>query len=136
MKKKIIKRKQSPAVLNKGYTVIGVVQKGHGRGLAMGAQTANFDVSAAGALPPGLYQCEAAVGNACYKGLLYYGINSLTNRNCLEVHLLDYEGSDLYGTMVTVKTNRFIRSPKQFKNVGDLTRQIQQDVESVAKPKV
>lgn len=113
--------------LNKTQTISGIVLTGHSNGEKVGARTANLDISLAKDLPKGLYSCKVDLNGAFYRGLMYYGINSLTNEDCLEIHILEFSG-DLYGKKITAITERYLRFPKRFKNVAELSEQIKRDL--------
>ncbi len=113
--------------LNKTKTISGTVLAGSNNGEKTGARTANLDLDLAKGLAPGLYSCKVNLESAACRGLLYYGINSLTNKDCLEVHLLEFNG-DLYGKNITISTERYLRFPKRFKSVEKLSEQIKKDL--------
>ncbi|OGJ14088.1 hypothetical protein A2554_01045 [Candidatus Nomurabacteria bacterium RIFOXYD2_FULL_35_12] len=58
---------------------------------------------------------------------MYYGINSITSKDCLEVHILEFNG-DIYGKNIIVSTERYLRFPKKFKSVEKLSEQIKKDL--------
>lgn len=118
-------KNKSPRV----FVITGVVKEGHRQGEAVGARTANLDLSAARNLPPGLYAGEVAWEGKKYQGLLYYGVNSLIGKDCLEVHVLDFVGN-LYGRTITFTTRRYLRPPKHFSSVVELAEQIKKDLEA------
>ena len=112
-------------------TIVGVVRSGQGRGGEVGAKTANLDISLARNLTKGLYACRVTVdktSRVLYDGLLYYGINSLTNQDCLEVHLLKFKG-ELMGKEIAVVVGRYLREPKKFDTIEALREQISRDVQ-------
>ena len=113
--------------LNKTTIINGIVLPGNNNGEKTGARTANLDVNLAKDLARGLYSCKVDLGGMSYRGLLYYGFNSLTNKDCLEVHILDFNG-DLYGKNISVATERYLRFPKKFKSVEKLSEQIKKDL--------
>ncbi len=113
----------------KQYTIVGTVEHGKGQGHKTGAKTANLPLALA-TFPKGLYLCTVDFDGQTKQGLLYHGINILTNQDCLEVHLLNYTG-DLYGKQITVTTQRYIRFPKKFTSVEDLAKQIAKDLRVV-----
>ncbi len=115
------------ARLNKTYIISGKVLPGHHNGDKTGARTANLDLGLAKNLPKGLYSCRVDLNGNFYRGLMYYGINSLTNVDCLEVHILEFDGN-IYGENITVSTERYLRFPKKFKNVQELSVQIKKDL--------
>ena len=113
--------------LNKTKTISGIVLAGNSNGEKTGARTANLDINLAKDLPKGLYSCKVDLDGTSYRGLLYYGINSLTNKDCLEIHILEFNG-DIYGKHITVTTERYLRFPKKFKSVEKLSEQIKKDL--------
>lgn len=113
--------------LNKNHIINGIVLTGHSNGEKVGARTANLDVTLAKNLHRGLYSCSVDLDGKLYRGLLYYGFNSLTQKDCLEVHILEFDG-DIYGKNISVSTERFLRYPKKFKSVEKLTKQIKKDL--------
>jgi drug/metabolite transporter (DMT)-like permease len=115
-------------LLNRSFTIMGKVLPGQSRGGETGARTANLDISLAGKLPQGLYLARVILDDQNYKGLFYYGKNSLSHENCLEVHFLDFSG-DIYGKNIAVITERYLRLPKRFQSIEDLARQIKKDLE-------
>ncbi len=115
------------ARLNKTKVISGIVLPGNNNGEKTGARTANLDISLAKDLDKGLYSCKVDLDGTSYRGLMYYGINSLTNKDCLEIHILDFNG-DIYGKNIRVTTERYLRFPKKFKTVEALSTQIKKDL--------
>jgi len=113
--------------LNKTHIISGIVLPGYNNGEKIGAKTANLDVSLARDLIKGLYSCKVNLDNTSYRGLIYYGFNSLTNKDCLEIHILEFD-DDLYGKNITATTERYLRFPKKFKNIEKLSEQIKKDL--------
>lgn len=107
--------------------IVGTVRQGHGKGGKVGARTANLELKLAKNLVKGLYACGVRFDAQEYRGLLYYGINSLVDEDCLEVHVLGFEG-ELYGKEITVTVGRWLREPKKFNNAEELAKQIQEDL--------
>ncbi len=106
----------------------GTVLSGQGIGKKIGAATANLDLSLATDIPRGLYVCTVHLENKeNYDGLLYYGINSLSQKDCLEVHLVGFSGN-LYGQTIKVEIQHFIRAEKIFSSKEELIQQIEQDL--------
>ncbi|MFH1201025.1 MAG: EamA family transporter [bacterium] len=113
--------------LNKTKIINGIVLAGSNQGEKTGARTANLDVNLAKDLSPGLYSCRVDLNGMSYRGLLYYGFNSLTNKDCLEIHILEFNGN-LFGKNITATTERYLRFPKKFKSVEKLSEQIKKDL--------
>ena len=116
--------------LNRAYTITGQIIKGQGLGGKIGIRTANLEPGLAKDLPKGLYTCQVGLGDKIYKGLLYYGYNSLSKNDCLEVHLFNFEG-DLHDKQLIITTQSYMRLPKKFNSAEELTEQIKKDIESV-----
>ncbi len=113
--------------LNKTTIISGVVLPGNNNGEKTGARTANLDIALAKDLAKGLYSCKVDLDDASYRGLLYYGFNSITKKDCLEIHVLEFDGN-LYGKNITAVTERYLRFPKKFKSVEKLSEQIKRDL--------
>lgn len=116
-------------MLNRPRTITGMVEAGLGQGKNLGTKTANLNISLAKKLPKGLYTCEIIVEDKTYSGLLYYGYNSISQKDCLEVHMFDFD-NDIYGQKITVTTGRYLRLPKKFKDPKNLMAQIQKDIQN------
>lgn len=113
--------------LHRSWMITGRVQKGNQQAESMGARTANLDIALAGALPRGLYTCEVVVQGSPYQGLLYYGHNSLTGSDTLEVTMHGFD-RPIYGETISVATERYLRLPKKFSSPSDLRAQIEKDL--------
>lgn len=113
--------------LNRSQKIVGVVNAGLNQGDKTGAKTANLDLSLAAKLAPGLYSAKVILGREDRPALLYYGYNILSKSNCLEVHILDFNG-DIYGKQITVTTDRYLRVPKKFSTLAELSEQIKKDL--------
>lgn len=111
-------------------TIIGRVKKGQGMGAKIGLKTANLDTKLAKKLPKGLYTCQVILDRQNYKGLLYYGYNSLTKKDCLEIHIKNFSG-DIYRKKITVTTDRYLRAPKIFASTKKLAEQIKKDLKLI-----
>jgi riboflavin kinase/FMN adenylyltransferase len=116
------------------FVVEGPVTPGNQQGKKLGAATANLDIRLAGKLPKGLYACRVQIGKSTaeYRGLLYYGYNSLSKADCLEVHLFDFS-ADLYGEWLTITTHKFLRREKKFSDSKKLAEQIAKDIKKALK---
>lgn len=120
--------------LHRPRTIVGKVVSGSGMGDKTGMRTANLEAALAAKLPKGLYTCTVNIHPLLgegqregYTGLLYYGLNSLTNADCLEAHILNFNG-DIVGQEITVRTERYLRLPKKFASVEELAGQMARDL--------
>ncbi len=112
---------------NRSQTIIGTVIEGQKQGQNTGMQTANLNIKLATKLPKGLYTCQVTLDEKNYNGLLYYGYNSLTKADCLEVHIINFSG-DIYGKKITAITDRYLRLPKKFDSIETLAEQMKKDL--------
>jgi len=100
-------------------------------GRKLGFRTANFDVSQAPIhLKPGVFAAKVIYQNQIYAGALYFGPNFQTGQLVLEVHLINFTW-EIYGEKLQVKVGRWLRSPRQFRNVAEAKQAITADVEAV-----
>ena len=121
---KILKPKIAPR------TIIGRVKKGQRLGDKIGLKTANLNIELAKKFKKGLYTCQIVLNKKTYKGLLYYGYNSLSNKDCLEIHISNFN-KNIYRKKITVTINRYLRSPKKFASIEKLAEQVKKDLNSV-----
>lgn len=112
------------------YTISGTVLLGQKRSNETGAATANLELTLAKNLPKGLYLCTVILNNKKYTGLLYHGHNSLSQKDCLEVHILNFS-QDIYGQGIKVTTEKFIRPEKKFATTQELKEQIKKDLDLI-----
>lgn len=112
---------------NKKQTIRGQVLPGQSLGRQTGFRTANLNPSLAKNLTKGLYTCTIGWQNQTYSGLLFYGQNSLSKTDCLEVHILNFS-QDLYGQEIEITTKQFLRPEMKFKNLEELKKQIEYDL--------
>lgn len=113
--------------LIKPYTIRGTVIEGLKNGEKIGLHTANLLPVHAKQLPKGLYKSQIYWDGHIYEGLLYYGYNSLSKKDCLEVHIFNFSGN-LYNKNITITTKKYLRSSKKFKDIKKLTEQIKKDL--------
>lgn len=112
----------------------GLVLKGQGKGKQTGLKTANLNIEIAKQikLKPGLYNCEVIIVEDSFKpsrfGLLYYGYNSLSQTDCLEVHIKNFD-QDIYGLTLKIIIKKYLRPPKKFRTIKELSEQVKKDLE-------
>lgn len=116
---------------DKTYTLTGIVKSGQNKGKLTGLHTANLDTALARDLTKGLYSCQVVIDNQEYNGLLYYGYNSLSHKNCLEVHLLNFH-DDLYGRQLTIVIKKYLRPAKKFTSILALKQQLKKDLQGLS----
>ncbi|MGN0853237.1 MAG: bifunctional riboflavin kinase/FMN adenylyltransferase [Kiritimatiellia bacterium] len=118
-------------LLGRPWRVAGPVVRGKGLGRTIGYPTVNVEWPAGLVRPPlGVYAVETALG----RGVANFGrAPTLAGRSwpepVLEVHLLACGDSPPAADRLSVSFLRFLRPETAFPTVGDLRRQIADDVE-------
>ena len=130
--------KKANRILNRNWSIQGMVQKGRQLGKKIGFPTANIDIKDYVLASPGVYAVRAKkLGGKNYM----HGIANLGYRPTfdgkkllLEVHLFNFSGN-LYNKYLTVEFKKFIRKEKKFKNIDQLKKQIKIDLLKAKKTK-
>ncbi|GGG12002.1 riboflavin biosynthesis protein RibC [Paenibacillus abyssi] len=122
---------EAARLLGRPYQISGVVSHGDGRGRTIGYPTANISLSGRYALPRlGVYAVILRVGDRSCPGVMNIGVKPTFGSNeaqpTPEVHLFDFNG-DLYGQLVHVDIQSFIRAEQRFNSVEQLIDQINKD---------
>ena len=122
-------------LLNRKWSIEGVVQKGRQVGKKIGFPTCNIDIKDYVLAKPGVYAVKVIKKNnfKILKGIANLGYRPTFNQKklLLEVHLFNFSGN-LYNKYLSVEFLKFIRREKKFKNVNQLRSQIKTDL-SIAK---
>ena len=125
-------------LLNRNWTVEGIVQKGRQIGRKIGIPTCNIDIKDYVLAKPGVYGVKVLIKNnyRCIKGIANLGYRPTFNQKkiLLEVHLFNFSGN-LYNKYLSVEFLKFIRKEKKFKNVSQLKSQIKTDLNIAKKIK-
>ena len=123
--------KKSNKLLNRNWTIEGIVQKGRRIGKKIGFPTCNIDIKDYVLAKPGVYAVKVLrKNNAKYlKGIANLGYRPTFNQKkiLLEVHLFNFSGN-LYNKLLSVEFLKFIRKEKKFNNVNQLRTQIRKDL--------
>jgi riboflavin kinase/FMN adenylyltransferase len=124
-------------LLARPHDVDGRVVPGAGRGRSLGFATAN--VATEVLLPGfGVYAVRAWVGRAGagrgrrHEGVCNIGVKptvDTSGRVTAEVHLLDFDGGDLYGSAIRLAFLARLRDERRFPSLDALRAQIADDVE-------
>ncbi|MDC3165497.1 bifunctional riboflavin kinase/FAD synthetase [Candidatus Pelagibacter sp.] len=122
---------QANDLLNRNWTIQGVVKKGRQVGKKIGFPTCNIDIKDYVLAKPGVYAVKVLrKNNSKYlKGIANLGYRPTFNQKkiLLEVHLFNFSGN-LYNKLLSVEFLKFIRKEKKFKNVNQLKVQIKKDL--------
>jgi riboflavin kinase/FMN adenylyltransferase len=125
-------------VLGRPHEVVGVVERGDGRGRELGFPTANISLPARTCLPDeGVYAGTVTAADGVERGAAlslgrratFYDAGDLL----LEAYVVDFDG-DLYGQRVRVRFTDRVRGQLRFSGpdaVGELVAQMERDVARV-----
>jgi riboflavin kinase/FMN adenylyltransferase len=129
---------QANNLLNRNWTIQGVVKKGRQVGKKIGFPTCNIDIHDYVLAKPGVYAVKVLRKNSnkYLKGIANLGYRPTFNQKkiLLEVHLFNFSGN-LYNKLLSVEFLKFIRKEKKFNNVNQLRTQIKKDLNIAKKTK-
>lgn len=111
----------------------GTVIRGTGDGKKIGFPTANINPeSDISDLKHGVYACDVLVVGKKYKGVAHFGPRAVFGEinPQFEVHILDFD-LEIYGKIVDVYLNKYLRKTKNFNSVEELRKQISIDIERI-----
>jgi riboflavin kinase/FMN adenylyltransferase len=118
-------------LLNKKWSIEGIVQRGRQVGKKVGFPTCNIDIKDYILAKPGVYAVRVSRKNnfRILKGIANLGYRPTFNQKkiLLEVHLFNFSGN-LYNKHLSVEFLKFIRKEKKFKNINKLRSQIKLDL--------
>jgi riboflavin kinase/FMN adenylyltransferase len=123
-------------LLNRNWSIENKVKKGRQLGKKIGFPTCNLDVGSYVVAKPGVYAVKIYQRNKkkTLKGIANLGYRPTFNQKklLLEVHIFNFHGN-LYNKYLTIEFIDFIRKEKKFKNVNQLKKQIELDLNNVRK---
>ena len=123
--------KEANNLLNRNWTIQGIVKKGRQIGKKIGFPTCNIDIQNYVLAKPGVYAVKVLRKNSnrYLEGIANLGYRPTFNQKkiLLEVHLFNFSGN-LYNKLLSVEFLKFIRKEKKFKNVNQLRAQIKKDL--------
>ena len=130
--------KKANNLLQRNWTIQGVVKKGRQVGKKIGFPTCNIDINDYVLAKPGVYAVKVLKkkSNKYLKGIANLGYRPTFNQKkiLLEVHLFNFSGN-LYNKLLSVEFLKFIRKEKKFNNVNQLRAQIKKDLNIAKKTK-
>lgn len=121
-------------LLGRPHRLRGTVARGRGIGARLGAPTANLRTHGYAAVPAsGVYAAWAHLGSQRMPAAVSVGAPPTFPEvhDGVEVHLLDYEGPDLYGRELAVDFVDRLRDLARFEGEADLADAIARDVARV-----
>jgi len=123
--------KKANKLLNRNWSIDGIVQRGRQQGKKIGFPTCNIDIKDYVISMPGVYAVKVKQKNSkkSLKAIANLGYRPTFNQKkiLLEVHIFNFSGN-LYNKYLSVEFTKFIRKEKKFKNVDQLRKQIQSDL--------
>ncbi|MFN3459749.1 MAG: bifunctional riboflavin kinase/FAD synthetase [Oceanibaculum sp.] len=121
---------EAAALLDRFWTLQGVVERGDQIGRTIGYPTANFRLGQVLHPARGIYAVEAQIDGhgPWHAGAANFGLRpTVADRgDLMEVHLLDFTG-DLYGRRLGVRLVDYVRPEKKFDGLDALQAQIALD---------
>ena len=121
------------AMLGHPYTVFGQVVVGKQRGRTLHFPTANVEPETGNKLIPnrGVYLTRVRLQGDLYFGMCNIGVRPTfdNGQETIEVHLFDWpvERGDFYQETIMIEFLQKLRDEKKFKNVNELTEQLDND---------
>ena len=112
------------------YFIRGRVVAGQKIGRQIGFPTANLDVDTLKLIPSdGVYVVEVVVRGDIYRGVLNIGSRPTVDggKRTIEVHIIGYEGEELYNEELELRFLVFLRHEQRFSSLDDLREQIRKD---------
>jgi riboflavin kinase/FMN adenylyltransferase len=122
-------------LLGGSYEIRGRVERGAGRGHALGFPTANVTVPNKLLPRDGIYAALARIDGRDRAALVSIGTNPTFGENArtVEAWLRDFHGT-IYGCELSLRELRFVRDQRTFATPEELIEQMHGDAEAVAYP--
>ncbi len=125
--------KEAGKLLGRPFEIAGKVVQGENRGKSLGFPTSNLEVPLEMIdIKPGVYVCKAIVKDQIWSAVTNIGFRPTFNEGLefprIEAHLLDFSG-ELYGEDLNLIFIDRLRDERKFSTVGELTDQINKDIE-------
>ena len=118
-------------LLGRPFSFWGDVVRGAGRGAGIGFPTANLNARSEIIPATGVYACRVWHREQSYQAVANVGYApTFGGRDlCVEVHLLDYDGPQLYDEILRVDFLQLVRKEKKFSGAEELKTQIASDIQ-------
>jgi riboflavin kinase/FMN adenylyltransferase len=135
--RKMIQRGEIEAannLLGRPFRIDGVVVRGQALGRTLGFPTINLARSMSQVLPmDGVYAARAQTVEGVYNAALAIGLRPAVDgqSRTIEAFLIDYPGTEIYGTSVGMDILSFVREEQDFPDLAALTMAMRADVEEI-----
>ena len=122
--------KEVRALLGRPFSIQSRVLKGEGRGRELGYPTANLQPENKDLPPWGVYSGKVQIQKKSYPAIVNIGCRPSfdSSQRLVEVHILSFK-RDIYGQILKVELDNFIREERKFSRHLDLKRQIRRDIQ-------
>ncbi len=122
--------KLAASILDRSWTVRGMVQKGKQLGRTLNFPTANVSLDTYLHPAKGVYAVTAWVHGESHKGVANFGSRPTVDGQgvLLEVFIFDFD-EEIYGEVIDVEFHHFIRPEQKFADIDALKTQIIRDCE-------
>lgn len=120
-------------LLNKPYTIKGIVEKGNQVGTLIGFPTANLDYTNYLLPKNGVYYTEIEIKGVKHPGITNIGYNPTVNYSLtkkVETYIIDYN-EVIYEEEVKLTFLKYLRAEEKFDTVEDLIIQMNEDKRNV-----
>ena len=128
--------KKTNNLLDRNWSIEGMVQKGRQQGKKIGFPTCNIDIKDYVIAMTGVYavKVKRKNSNKYMKAIANLGYRPTFKQKkiLLEVHIFNFSGN-LYNKYLSIEFTKFIRKEKKFKNVNHLRKQILNDLKVAKK---
>lgn len=119
-------------LMGRNFLFRGEVVHGKQLGTKIGFPTANLIPNISKLLPPnGVYLSSIEMDNKTYKAITNIGLKPTVDGESVTVesHILDFN-QDIYGKVINVNLQRYLRPEKRFDSIERLKKQISNDIET------
>lgn len=117
----------------KDMKLTGQVVVGNQLGRTIGFPTANLQLVKPASIHPGVYGVHVVRKGQVYVGMMNIGTCPTIAANqfpSIEVHLINFE-ENIYGEVIDVQTDFFIRDEQKFSSLDLLVQQLHRDLNQV-----
>lgn len=116
------------------FKITADIIRGMGMGRTIGYPTINLVYPENSDFENGVYFCRVSVGGGTFYGVMHLGPrHTLDGLKTFEIHLLDFDGGELYGMECFVEVFEKLRDVEKFDSVDALREQIGRDIQLALK---
>ena len=122
--------RETARALGRLFALSGTVVRGAGRGRTIGFPTANLEIGETLVPADGVYAGSVQLGDGDLAAAINVGGAPTFGDSIrrIEVHMPDYDGSDLHGQKLRIRFFDRLRDPQRFESAAALCDQLKKDV--------